>query len=71
MDPKGEIFNTNSKILKDNGYKVLTIDFRNLELSNHINILKPIIKEYKHYIKYENQEQEWVKKGKFYEKMIS
>ncbi|MGN1312328.1 MAG: type IV secretory system conjugative DNA transfer family protein, partial [Bacilli bacterium] len=35
------------------GYKVLTIDFRHPELSNHINILEPVIKEYENYIKYE------------------
>ena len=52
-DPKGEIYHTTSKMLHDNGYKVLTIDFRHPELSNHINILEPIIKEYENYIKYE------------------
>jgi len=36
-------------------YKILTIDFRNPELSNKINILDPIIKEYEEYIKYENK----------------
>jgi type IV secretion system protein VirD4 len=52
-DPKGEIYNTTSKMFKDNGYEVLTIDFRHPELSNKFNILEPIIKEYENYIKYE------------------
>lgn len=52
-DPKGEIYHTTSKMLYDKGYKVLTIDFRHPELSNHINILEPIICEYENYIKYD------------------
>lgn len=52
-DPKGEIYHTTSKMLHDKGYNVLTIDFRHPELSNHINILEPVIKEYESYIKYE------------------
>ena len=52
-DPKGEIYHTTSKMLQTHGYKVLTIDFRHPELSNHINILEPVIKEYENYIKYE------------------
>ena len=54
-DPKGEIYSSTSKMLKDNGYKIFTIDFRRPELSNHINILEPIINEYDNYIKYENK----------------
>ena len=57
-DPKGEIFNTTSKMLLDKGYKIFTIDFRHPELSNHINILEPIINEYENYIKYEKMFQE-------------
>ncbi len=53
-DPKGEIFSKTSKMFNDNGYKVLTIDFRNPELSNKINLLEPIICEYEKYIEYEN-----------------
>ncbi len=53
-DPKGEIYHTTSKMLYDKGYKVLKIDFRHPELSNHINILEPVICEYEKYIKYEN-----------------
>ena len=52
-DPKGEIFNTTSLMFKNNGYDILTIDFRNPDLSNKINILEPIIKEYEKYIEYE------------------
>lgn len=52
-DHKGEIYHTTSKMLQTHGYKVLTIDFRHPELSNHINILEPVIKEYENYIKYE------------------
>lgn len=53
-DPKGEIYNTTSKMFKDNNYNVYTIDFRHPELSNKFNILTPIINEYKNYIKYED-----------------
>ena len=52
-DPKGEIYNTTSSMFKNNGYDILTIDFRHPELSNKFNILEPIIKEYEKYIKYE------------------
>ena len=54
-DPKGEIFNTTSKMFKDNKYNVYTIDFRHPELSDKINILTPIINEYKNYIDYEDK----------------
>ena len=54
-DPKGEIFNTTYKMFKDNGYNVLTLDFRHPEMSNHFNILEPIIKEYEKYIEYEKK----------------
>lgn len=52
-DPKGEIYQATSKMFQNQGYRILTIDFRNPEKSNKINILKPIIKEYKDYIEYE------------------
>ena len=52
-DPKGEIYHHTSKMLKEKGYNVLTIDFREPQLSNHINILEPIICEYEKYIEYE------------------
>ena len=52
-DPKGEIFSTTSKMFADEGYKVLTLDFRNPSLSNHLNVLEPIIREYELYIENE------------------
>jgi len=57
-DPKGEIHHTTSKMLYNNGYKVLTIDFRHPELSNHINILEPIIIEYEKHINYDKKAKE-------------
>lgn len=50
-DPKGEILSTTSKMFKENGYKILTLDFRNPEFSNHINLLDPAINEYELYDK--------------------
>ncbi len=52
-DPKGEIFQKTSKMFLNNGYKVLTIDFRNPEKSNKFNILESIIREYENYINFE------------------
>lgn len=54
-DPKGEIYQATSKMFQNHGYRLLTIDFRNPELSNKINILEPIIVEYEKYIDYENK----------------
>ena len=54
-DPKGEIFNTTSQMFRNNGYKIITIDFRQPELSTKINILEPIINEYEKYIEYEKE----------------
>lgn len=51
-DPKAEIFNATSKVFKDNGYDVITIDFRNPNKSNKINIMQPIINEWKEYCRY-------------------
>ena len=45
-DPKGEIFSTTSKMFQEQGYEILTLDFRNPSLSNHLNLLEPIIREY-------------------------
>ena len=53
-DPKGEIYHHTSKMLKEKGYNILTIDFREPQLSNQINILEPIICEYEKYIEYED-----------------
>lgn len=63
-DPKGEIFSTTSKMFQDNGYKVLTLDFRKPTLSNKINILEPIINEYENYIKYEKSQVKEYNKSK-------
>ena len=52
-DPKGEIFEKTSKMFENNGYKILTLDFRNPSLSNHLNILEPIIQEYELYYEFE------------------
>lgn len=46
-DPKGEIFKSTSQVFKDNGYDVITIDFRNPRQSTKINIMQPIIDEWK------------------------
>ena len=40
-------------MFEDNGYTILTLDFRNPSLSNHLNILEPIIREYELY--FENE----------------
>lgn len=53
-DPKGELFRSTGKVFKDNGYDVVTIDFRNPTSSNKINIMQPIIDEWKSYCKYDN-----------------
>lgn len=52
-DPKGEIFSTTSKMFKDMGYEVITIDFRSPEKSNKLNILESIIKEYEDFMYYD------------------
>jgi len=52
-DPKGEIYENTSLMFKNSGYNVLTIDFREPNLSNKINILEPIIRQYEMYMKYE------------------
>lgn len=49
-DPKGEIYHTTSKMFEQNGYNILTIDFRHPEKSNKLNILEPIIVEYEKYL---------------------
>jgi len=54
-DPKGEIYHTTSLMFKNNGYEIYTIDFRNPQLSNKINLLEPIIREYEEYIKYDDE----------------
>ena len=65
-DPKGEIFQKTSKMFQNNGYRIITIDFRNPEKSNKINILEPIIKEYEKYIEYEKLSKSDIEKEKEY-----
>ena len=57
-DPKGEIYQTTSKMFQNHGYNILTIDFRSPEKSNKINILEPIIIEYEKYMEYERKSAE-------------
>ncbi len=45
-DPKGEIFSTTSQMFKNNGYNVFTLDFRNPEYSNRVNLLETAINEF-------------------------
>ena len=52
-DPKGEIFGATSKMFEEQAYRILTLDFRNPSLSNHLNILEPIIREYEQFSKYD------------------
>lgn len=52
-DPKGELFRTTGKIFKDNGYDVVTIDFRNPTKSDRINIMQPIIDNWKEHCHYD------------------
>ena len=51
-DPKGEIYKTTSKVFDENGYDVIPINFRNPSKSIRINIMQPIIDEWKEYCKY-------------------
>lgn len=52
-DPKAELFKTTGKIFEDNGYNVVTIDFRNPTKSSKINIMQPIIDEWKEHCLYD------------------
>lgn len=52
-DPKAELFKTTGKIFEDNGYNVVTIDFRNPMKSSKINIMQPIIDEWKEHCIYD------------------
>lgn len=52
-DPKAELFKTTGKIFEENGYDVVTIDFRNPTKSNKINIMQPIIDEWKEHCIYD------------------
>lgn len=52
-DPKAELFKTTGKIFEENGYNVITIDFRNPTKSSKINIMQPIIDEWKEHCIYD------------------
>ena len=52
-DPKSELFKTTGKIFEENGYNVVTIDFRNPTKSSKINIMQPIIDEWKEHCIYD------------------
>lgn len=51
-DPKGEIYKTTSKVFDENEYDVIPINFRDPSKSIRINIMQPIIDEWKEYCKY-------------------
>jgi len=53
-DPKGEIFSKTSKMFKDNGFEIITVDFREPSKSKRINLLEPCILEYDKYIYHED-----------------
>lgn len=57
-DPKAEIFNKASKMFQDNGFEIITLDFRSPELSNKINLLEPSILEYEKYMDLLKQSQD-------------
>ena len=51
-DPKGEIFEKTGSIFNENGYEVITLDFRNPTFSKRINLMQPIINEWKLHCEY-------------------
>lgn len=46
-DPKGEIFQYTSELLKKLGYNVIVLDFKNMSKSMSYNLLQPIIDQFK------------------------
>ncbi len=57
-DPKGELFSDTSQMFEENGYEVITLDFRNPTLSAKINLLQPVIDEWKVYLEYKKKADE-------------
>lgn len=53
-DPKGEVFSETSLMFQENGYNIITVDFRTPSKSKKINLLEPCILEYDKYIEHEN-----------------
>ena len=51
-DPKAEIFEKTGRIFSDNGYEVITLDFRNPSKSKRINLMQPIISEWQLHCEY-------------------
>lgn len=51
-DPKGELFRATGKIFADNGFDIITIDFREPTKSTKINIMQPIIDEWKEHCEF-------------------
>ena len=51
-DHKGEIFEKTGSIFNENGYEVITLDFRNPTFSKRINLMQPIINEWKLHCEY-------------------
>lgn len=70
-DPKAEIFSKTSKMFKDNGYEVLTIDFRQPEKSKKINLLEPCILEFDKYMDYEENSKSLDKEKKIIEHRLN
>jgi len=60
-DPKGEIFSKTSKMFQDNGFKIITVDFREPSKSERINLLEPCVLEYDKYIFHETKVEEYNK----------
>ena len=42
-DPKSELYHYTSRYLEDNGYKIVTLDFKNPLKSSRYNFLQPVI----------------------------
>lgn len=51
-DPKGELFRATGKIFANNGFDIITIDFREPTKSTKINIMQPIIDEWKEHCEF-------------------
>lgn len=51
-DPKGELFRATGKIFANNGFDIITIDFREPTKSTKINIMQPIIDEWKEHCQF-------------------
>lgn len=43
-DPKGELYARSHKFLRDRGYKIVMLDFRNPKRGNYWNLMEPIVR---------------------------